>query len=132
MEAFFSWAGTLVPQNSFNKPEVQKNALQNIYYNPYGSGMGFQGTPPINQTAAASGARFGGNFTGKNATAFIGIPKGAGGTGQAPRTLGVAALSPVEIASYSNSAVFSKGGDSGMASAGTWNGSSADSANQLR
>jgi hypothetical protein len=132
MDQFFSWANTKVAKNSFATPEVQKNALQFPQYNPYGSGAGFVGQPPVQQEAAASGKRFGGEFTDKNATAYIGIPKGPGGTGVAFRALGLAPLSPVEIAGYSNSAVFSKGGDAGMASSAVYNGSSGDAANQLR
>jgi hypothetical protein len=132
MDQFFSWANTKIAKNSFATPEVQKNALQFPQYNPYGSGAGFVGQPPVQQEAAASGQRFGGDFTDKNATAYIGIPKGPGGTGVAFRALGLAPLSPVEIAGYSNSAVFSKGGDAGMASSAVYNGSSGDAANQLR
>jgi hypothetical protein len=132
MEQFFSWANTKIPKNSFDKPEVQRNALSNVQYNPYGSGAGFVGQPPVQQQATDAGARFGGDFTGKNATAFIGIPKGPGGTGISSRALGLPPLNPVQIADYSNSAVFSKGGDMGMIASATYNGSSGDSANQLR
>lgn len=132
MEQFFSWANTKIPKTGFANKDVQKNALQFPQYNPYGSGAGFVGQPPVQQEAAASGLRFGGDFTAKDATAFIGIPKGQGGTGVSFRALGLAPLSPVEIAGFSNAAVFSKGGDVGMAASAVYNGSSGDSANQLR
>ena len=132
MQQFFSWANTKIQKNNFASPQVQSNALQFPQYNPYGSGAGFVGQPPVQQEAAASGARFGGDFTDKNATAYIGIPKGQGGTGVAFRALGLAPLSPVEIAGFSNAAVFSKGGDAGMSASAVYNGSSGDSANQLR
>jgi hypothetical protein len=82
--------------------------------------------------ATEAGSKFGGSFTAKDATAYIGIPKGSGGTGISYKALGLAALSPVEIAGFSNAAVFSKGGDVGMAGSAVYNGSSGDAANQLR
>lgn len=132
MEQFFSWLGTQVPKNSFNSKKVQANALAKPQYNPYGSGAGFVGKAPEQMRPQEAGRNFGGEFTGKNATAYIGIPKGKDGTGVAFRALGLSQLSPVEIAGYSNSSVFSKGGSEGMYTSAVFNGSSGDSANQLR
>ena len=132
MQTFWSWAGTKIKANSFNDPNVQKNALQNPQYNPYGSNASWVGRPPTQQEADKAGAKFGGEFTGRNATAYIGIPKGVDGTGVAYQSLGLPPLSPVEIAGLSSQAVFSKGGDAGQAMNATFNGASFDSANQLR